>query len=67
VEECLESRSLVEKDWEVAKHNLQGPGFEELRPQIAKPTSVTLLARRGDDDAHCFMDKYKASQERRGN
>ena len=44
VTEYLELRSLVEEDWEVAKHNLQGLGFEELRPQIAKRTSVIHLA-----------------------
>lgn len=40
VTECLESRSLAKEGWEVAKHNLQDLGFEELGQQIAKPTSV---------------------------
>ena len=62
---CLESRSPVEVGWEVAKHNLQDPGFEELGPQIAKPTSV-IHSKKNDDNAYCFMDEYKASQKRWG-
>lgn len=66
VTECLESRSLAEEGWEVAKHNLQDLGFEELGQQIAKPTLV-IHPRKDVDKAYCFMNEYKASQERWGN
>jgi hypothetical protein len=66
VTESLELRLPAEEGWEVAKHNLPDLGFEELGQQIAKSTSV-IHPKKDVDNAYCFMDEYKASQERWGN